>query len=127
MREIVNNYLLGEVTHIHIQYLQNHRMNDDESSDPMEMGVSDCTARLGIPAYEVLRFIYPKPVYRLMACLASVSSSDLFDDHSYITVELEGGVMASLVLSKLSILHEDELTIQIEGMLASIEWRMGLE
>ena len=88
----------------------------------MEVGVSDCTARLGIPLYEVLRFIYPKPVYRLMASLASASSEDLFDDNAFVTLEMEGGVMVSMVLSKMAALHENEMNIQIEGTVASVEW-----
>lgn len=122
MHDIVKGGILGEITHIHITYSQNNRMNDMEGMDPMEVGVSDCTARLGIPAYEVLRFVYPKPVYRLMACLASASSTDLFDDNAFITLELEGGVMVSMVCSKMSALHDNEMHIQMEGTLASIEW-----
>ena len=97
-------------------------MNDSEANDPMDMGVSDCTARLGIPAYEVMRFIYKKPVYRLMACLSSATSDDLFDDNGYISLELEGGVNVTMVLSKMALLHENEMRIQIEGTKASIEW-----
>lgn len=97
-------------------------MNETDLYDPMVVGVSDCTAHLGIPAYEVLRFVYPKPVYRLMACLASESPSGMFDEHGYITMELEGGVMASMVLSKVATLYENEMRIEVEGTLGSIEW-----
>lgn len=97
-------------------------MNDSDLYDPMVVGVSDCAAHLGLPAYEVLRLVYPKPVYRLMACLSSGSPSGMFDEHGYITMELEGGVMATMVLSKMATLHENEMRIQVEGTLGSVEW-----
>lgn len=64
-------------------------------------GVSNCTSRLGIPAYEVLRFVTVKPVYRLMACLFS-SGRTAMDDMSLIRLELEGGCIATLNLSTCS-------------------------
>ena len=122
MKEMLKKSLVGEVSRIHIEGLHNVRLNDLPGIDPMEVGVSDCTAQLGIPIYEILRFIYPKPVYRLMACLASATTDDLFDDNSYITLELEGGTLATIVLSKTALLHEHEISIRVEGTLATMEW-----
>ena len=57
-----------------------------------------------------------------MACLSSATSDDLFDDNGYISLELEDGVIVTMVLSKMALLHENEMRIQIEGTKASVEW-----
>lgn len=87
-----------------------------------EMGVSDCTAELGIPAYELMRFIVDKPVYRLMARFTQLSEDRLLDDSSHITMELEGGAYVSMCLSKTSLLYTNHLRIEIEGTNGSLAW-----
>ena len=84
--------------------------------------MSDCTANLGIPAYELMRFILDKPVYRLMARFSKLQEDRLLDDSSFITMELEGGAYASMCLSKTSLGHVDHFRIEIEGTNGSISW-----
>lgn len=84
-------------------------------------GVSNCTSRLGIPAYEVLRFVTVKPVYRLMACLFS-SGRTAMDDMSLIRLELEGGCIATLNLSTCSPLHSNDFVLRVVGSCGSLEW-----
>ena len=91
--------------------------------NPFEMGLSDCTAELGIPAYELLRFIVEKPVYRLMACFSQLSPDRPLDDSAYIMMELEGGAYASMCLTKTSLINDNHFQIEIEGSNGSILWR----
>ena len=88
----------------------------------MEAGVSDCTAQLGIPAYELLRFLTGKPVYRLMACLRQSMADHVLDDNASIVMELENGCFAVLSLSRIALLHENHLSFEIEGSKGTIAW-----
>ena len=86
------------------------------------MGLSDCTAELGIPAYELLRFIVEKPIYRLMSCFAQLSPDRPLDDSAYIMMELEGGAYASMCLTKTSLNYDNHFQIEIEGSNGSLLW-----
>ena len=119
--------MLGEILFVRIEYLQNANLTQlysTSSSDnlPFENGVSDCTANLGIPAYELMRFILDKPIYRLMARFFKLQEDRLLDDSAFITMELEGGAYASMCLSKTSFGHVDHLRIEIEGTNGSLSW-----
>ena len=116
---------MGEVTNVHITHLCNQSIYEAADNqippNPMEIGVSDCTAELAIPAYELLRYVVDKPIYRLMACLCTLKNHVL-DDYSFITLEMETGAFATICTSKVALLHDHQLTLQIDGSLGSLFW-----
>ena len=110
---------------MHITHLCNQSIYDAANNqippNPMEIGVSDCTAELAIPAYELLRYVVDKPIYRLMACLCTMQNRVL-DDYSFITLEMETGAFATIRTSKVALLHDHQLTLQVDGSLGSLFW-----
>lgn len=122
-RRIVQEYLLGELLFIRIEYYQSkNALRKPNEQASLDIGVSDCTAELGIPAYELLRFIVGKPAYRLMACFAQASKDQILDDSSYVTIEMEEGAYASMCLSKTSLNHDNCFSIELEGSSGSLRW-----
>ncbi|KAK8828412.1 hypothetical protein WA556_004825, partial [Blastocystis sp. ATCC 50177/Nand II] len=120
-RLLVQSYCLGEITHVSIDSFAFDSPGVSSEEHFFVSGVSNCTSRLGIPAYEVLRFVTVKPVYRLMACLFS-SGRTAMDDMSLIRLELEGGCIATLNLSTCSPLHSNDFVLRVVGSCGSLEW-----
>lgn len=116
-RLLVQSYCLGEITQVTIDSLTFDLPQDDQC---FASGVSNCTSKLGIPAYEVLKFVVAKPVYRLMACLSSGPS--VLDDSAYIRLELEGGCVATMNLSTQSALHANDFVLRVVGSCGELEW-----
>ena len=128
-RLLVQSYCLGEITQVTIDSLAFDPPQDDQC---FASGVSNCTSKLGIPAYEVLKFVVAKPVYRLMACLSSgspgspgspgSSGPSVLDDSAYIRLELEGGCVATMNLSTQSALHANDFVLRVVGSCGELEW-----
>lgn len=128
-RELIANNLIGEVVTIRVQYLQNKGILEKDVGtwklNTMQAGVSYCFSDLGIQAYQLVRYITQLNPSRVSACLARSFSNRPLDDNATALIQMREGGFCHLYVSKMSLLHENDLSIEIDGSLGSIRWELA--
>ena len=83
-----------------------------------------CFSDLGLQSYQILRFVTNMNPSRVSACLTKSIDSHASDDIAGVLVHMKEGCYCQLNLSKVSLLHENDLTVEIDGLMGGIQWQL---
>ncbi|KAK8807306.1 hypothetical protein WA158_004065 [Blastocystis sp. Blastoise] len=125
-REMVMNGHLGQILAVRVKYLQSSGMGERDrrvwANQAQRVGNSYCFGDIGIHAYNLMRYITGLHPLRLSACLNRIFGNRTLDDYGTCTIQLKGGGMCSITASKISQGRMNDLSIEIDGSMGSLEW-----
>ena len=131
-RDMIRQGELGEIQAVRATYLQGslRRPRTPErlrrlawKLDPARAGASGCFGDIGIHAYNLIRFatdLRPKQV-SCQLCLFEPGAQ--LDDYGVATVQFANGGLGTVTASRISHGKENDLRLEIDGTLGSLEWR----
>lgn len=85
---------------------------------------STCLSDLGLQSYQLLRFVTNMNPSRVSACLGRSCDHHTCDDNGSILVQTKEGVVGQINITKVSLLHENDLTVEVDGSLGGIRWQL---
>ena len=85
---------------------------------------SACLSDLGLQSYQLLRFVTNMNPSRVSACLGRSCDHHTCDDNGSILVQTKEGVVGQINITKVSLLHENDLTVEVDGSLGGIRWQL---
>lgn len=126
-REMIHNGHIGQILAVRIKYLQSSGLIDRDRrswvNQIQRIGASYCFGDIGIHAYNLLRYLTGLQPMRLSACLNHMFSNRTLDDYGVCTLQMKGGALCTIIASKVSQGHVNDLTVEIDGSIGSLEWR----
>ena len=135
---MIHNGHIGQILAVRIKYLQSSGLIDRDRrswvNQIQRIGASYCFGDIGIHAYNLLRYLTGLQPMRLSACLNHMFSNRTLDDYGMIciqkksivgvcTLQMKGGALCTIIASKVSQGHVNDLTVEIDGSIGSLEWR----
>lgn len=125
-RDIVESNTIGEVISVRVNYLQNVGLLERDLNtwrmNTAQAGVSYCFSDLGLQAFQLARYVTQLTPNRLSACLARSYSGRLMDDNGTVLIQMKEGAICHISVSKMSMLHENDIEIEIDGNVGSLHW-----
>jgi len=131
-RDLVASGELGEIRAIRVQYVQGGLLGVKPGSspargawkaDPALNGPLGTMADVGTHAYQLARFVAALEPRRISCQLRAFSEGRLLDDYGTASIELENGALATLLCSQVTHGRLNDLSLEIDGSLASLTWR----
>jgi len=130
-REMILNGELGEINAFRSNYIQGWLRTRLESSDqkqakwrtdPKMSGAAGCFGDIGTHAYNLGRFmtgLLPKDI----SChLRTFEPGRALDDYGTALVRFQNGALGTVTASQISHGRENDLFIEVDGTLGSLEW-----
>ena len=128
-RDILSNNLIGEVISIRVNYLQNKGVLEKDIGtwkfDSRQAGVSYCFSDLGVQAFQLVRYITQLNPCRVSASFSRTNGNLNFDEFGSALLQMKEGGFCHIYTSKISLLHENDLSIEIDGSLGSLAWSLN--
>lgn len=130
-RTLVQDGAIGEVRKVEAWYPQGWLATKLEDSsqkqaswrvDPAKAGASGCGGDIGTHAYEFVRFVGGQGATRVQARLTSFVKGRALDDDFTVFAELDGGAIATIAASQISIGAQNDNGFRVSGTKGTIEW-----
>jgi len=130
-REMILAGELGEIQAIRAEYIQGWLRTRLESegqkqaawrTDPTKSGAAGCFGDIGTHAYNLGRFMTGLLPEAISANLKVFVPGRSLDDYGHAVIRYENGALGTVTASQISHGRENDLRIQIDGTLGSLEW-----
>jgi predicted dehydrogenase len=130
-REMILAGELGEIQAIRAEYIQGWLRTRLESegqkqaawrTDPTKSGAAGAFGDIGTHAYNLGRYMTGLFPEKISASLRVFVPGRPLDDYGHAVIRYENGGLGSVTASQISHGRENDLRIQIDGTLASLEW-----
>ncbi len=130
-RELVKDGAIGEVRKVEAWYPQGWLANKIEEGgqkqaswrvDPAKAGASGCGGDIGTHAYEFVRFVAGKSALKVQARLKAFVAGRALDDDFTVLAELEGGAIATVAASQVTIGAQNDNGFRVVGTKGTLEW-----
>jgi predicted dehydrogenase len=122
---------LGEIQAIRSEYIQGWLRTRLESegqkqaawrTDPTKSGAAGCFGDIGTHAYNLGRYMTGLLPESISAHLVTFVPDRSLDDYGHAVIRYQGGALGTVTASQISHGRENDLRIQIDGTLGSLEW-----
>jgi predicted dehydrogenase len=130
-REMIRSGELGEIQAIRTEYIQGWLRTRLESegqkqaawrTDPTKSGAAGCFGDIGTHAYNLGRTMTGLLPEKISAHLEIFVPGRPLDDYGHAVIRYENGALGTVTASQISHGRENDLRIQIDGTLGSLEW-----
>ena len=130
-REMIRAGELGEIQAIRAEYIQGWLRTRLESegqkqaawrTDPAKSGAAGCFGDIGTHAYNLGRYLTGLLPDRISAHLSAFVPGRPLDDYGHAVIRYENGALGTVTASQISHGRENDLRIQVDGTLGSLEW-----
>jgi len=130
-RQMILSGELGEIQAIRAEYIQGWLRTRLESegqkqaawrTDPAKSGAAGCFGDIGTHAYNLGRFMTGLLPDSISAHLKTFVPDRPLDDYGHAVIRYQGGALGTVTASQISHGRENDLRIQIDGTLGSLEW-----
>lgn len=130
-REMAMNGELGEIQAIRTTYIQGWLRTRLESegqkqaawrTDPKQSGAAGAFGDIGTHAYNLGRTMTGLLPQTISAHLKIFEPQRRLDDYGHAVIRYENGALGTVTASQISHGRENDLRIEIDGTLASLEW-----
>jgi predicted dehydrogenase len=130
-REMILAGELGEIQAVRAEYIQGWLRTRLESegqkqaawrTDPTKSGAAGCFGDIGTHAYNLGRYMTGLLPESISAHLKVFVPGRPLDDYGHAVVRYAGGALGTVTASQISHGRENDLRIQIDGTLGSLEW-----
>ena len=130
-REMILAGELGEIQAIRAEYIQGWLRTRLESegqkqaawrTDPTKSGAAGCFGDIGTHAYNLGRSMTGLLPSSISAHLKAFVPDRPLDDYGHAVIRYENGALGTVTASQISHGRENDLRIQIDGTLGSLEW-----
>ncbi len=130
-REMIQAGELGEIQAIRAEYIQGWLRTRLESegqkqaawrTDPTKSGAAGCFGDIGTHAYNLGRSMTGLLPESISAHLKVFVPGRSLDDYGHAVIRYENGALGTVTASQISHGRENDLRIQIDGTLGSLEW-----
>jgi len=130
-REMILAGELGEIQAIRAEYIQGWLRTRLESegqkqaawrTDPTKSGAAGCFGDIGTHAYNLGRFMTGLLPEKIAANLKVFVPGRPLDDYGHAVIRYQNGALGTVTASQISHGRENDLRIQIDGTLGSLEW-----
>ena len=130
-REMILAGELGEIQAIRAEYIQGWLRTRLESegqkqaawrTDPTKSGAAGCFGDIGTHAYNLGRYMTGLLPEKISAHLKIFVPGRPLDDYGTAVIRYENGGLGTVTASQISHGRENDLRIQIDGTLGSLEW-----
>jgi predicted dehydrogenase len=130
-REMIRSGELGEIQAIRTEYIQGWLRTRLESegqkqaawrTDPTKSGAAGCFGDIGTHAYNLGRSMTGLLPEKISAHLEVFVPGRPLDDYGHAVIRYENGALGTVTASQISHGRENDLRIQIDGTLGSLEW-----
>jgi len=130
-REMVASGELGEIRVVNVEYAQDWLTEDLESTgqkqagwrtDPARSGAGGSTGDIGTHAYNLGRYMTGLLPATIAANLKVFVPDRPLDDYGHAVIRYQNGALGTVTASQISHGRENDLRIQIDGTLGSLEW-----
>ncbi|NBX28999.1 gfo/Idh/MocA family oxidoreductase [bacterium] len=130
-REMILSGQLGEVQAIRAEYIQGWLRTRLESegqkqaawrTDPTKSGAAGCFGDIGTHAYNLGRYMTGLLPETISANLKIFVPDRPLDDYGHAVIRYENGALGTVTASQISHGRENDVRIQIDGTLGSLEW-----
>jgi predicted dehydrogenase len=131
-REMILAGELGEIQAIRAEYIQGWLRTRLESegqkqaawrTDPARSGAAGCFGDIGTHAYNLGRYLTGLLPDSISAHLKIFVPDRPLDDYGHAVIRYENGALGTVTASQISHGRENDLRIQVDGTLGSLEWR----
>ena len=131
-REMILSGQLGEIQAIRAEYIQGWLRTRLESegqkqaawrTDPAKSGAAGCFGDIGTHAYNLGRYMTGLLPEKISGHLKIFVPGRPLDDYGTAVIRYENGALGTVTASQISHGRENDLRIQIDGTLGSLEWR----
>ena len=130
-KTLVADGAIGEVRKVEAWYPQGWlatRLEADNQKqaawrvDPAKAGASGCGGDIGTHAYEFVRFVSGLSATRVQARLKAFVSGRALDDDFTVLAELDGGAIATIAASQITIGAQNDNGFRVSGTKGTLEW-----
>ena len=130
-REMILAGELGEIQAVRAEYIQGWLRTRLESegqkqaawrTDPAKSGAAGCFGDIGTHAYNLGRFMTGLLPEKIAANLKIFVPDRSLDDYGHAVIRYQNGALGTVTASQISHGRENDLRIQIDGTLGSLEW-----
>ena len=130
-REMILSGQLGEIQAIRAEYIQGWLRTRLESegqkqaawrTDPTKSGAAGCFGDIGTHAYNLGRYMTGLLPEKISGHLKIFVPGRPLDDYGTAVIRYENGALGTVTASQISHGRENDLRIQIDGTLGSLEW-----
>jgi len=130
-REMVLAGELGDIQAIRAEYIQGWLRTRLESegqkqaawrTDPTKSGAAGCFGDIGTHAYNLGRYMTGLLPEKISANLKVFVPGRPLDDYGHAVIRYENGALGTVTASQISHGRENDVRIQIDGTLGSLEW-----
>jgi predicted dehydrogenase len=130
-REMILAGELGEIQAIRAEYIQGWLRTRLESegqkqaawrTDPTKSGAAGCFGDIGTHAYNLGRSMTGLLPEKISANLKIFVPDRSLDDYGHAVIRYQNGALGTVTASQISHGRENDLRIQIDGTLGSLEW-----
>ena len=130
-REMILSGELGDIQAIRAEYIQGWLRTRLETegqkqaawrTDPAKSGAAGCFGDIGTHAYNLGRYMTGLLPESISAHLRIFEPPRQLDDYGHAVIRYENGALGTVTASQVSHGRENDLRIQIDGTLASLEW-----
>ena len=130
-REMILAGELGEIQAVRAEYIQGWLRTSLERegqkqaawrTDPTRSGVAGCFGDIGTHAYNLGRYMTGLLPESISAHLKIFVPGRALDDYGHAVIRYENGGLGTVTASQISHGRENDLRIQIDGTLGSLEW-----
>ena len=130
-REMILAGELGEIQAIRVEYIQGWLRTRLETegqkqaawrTDPTKSGAAGCFGDIGTHAYNLGRFMTGLLPEKISTNLKTFVPDRPLDDYGHAVIRYENGALGTVTASQISHGRENDLRIQIDGTLGSLQW-----
>ena len=130
-REMILAGELGEIQAIRVEYIQGWLRTRLETegqkqaawrTDPTKSGAAGCFGDIGTHAYNLGRFMTGLLPEKVSTNLKTFVPDRPLDDYGHAVIRYENGALGTVTASQISHGRENDLRIQIDGTLGSLQW-----
>jgi predicted dehydrogenase len=130
-REMILGGDLGEIQAIRAEYIQGWLRTRLESegqkqaawrTDPKRSGAAGCFGDIGTHAYNLGRYMTGLLPEKISANLKIFVPGRPLDDYGHAVIRYENGGLGTVTASQISHGRENDVRIQVDGTLGSLEW-----
>ncbi|HEY6565520.1 MAG TPA: Gfo/Idh/MocA family oxidoreductase [Pirellulaceae bacterium] len=131
-RAMIQGGDLGEINAIRTSYIQGWlrtrlELADQKQAawrgDPQRSGAANCFGDIGTHAFNLARYLTGLKPRDLSCHLKTFEPGRLLDDYGTAILRFENGALGSITASQISHGRENDLSIEVDGTKASLEWR----
>jgi predicted dehydrogenase len=128
-RQMITEGQLGDIRIVQADYLQDWLSAAPEAdnkqaawrTDPAQSG-GGAIGDIGTHAYNLVSFVTGLRTHSLSACLQAHVAGRAVDDDARVTLQFQGGARGHIWASQVAIGNENNLTLAVYGVKASLRW-----